>query len=376
MELQFSVRDTGIGISGDRMHRLFRAFSQADSSTARLYGGTGLGLAISQRLVEALGGQIWVESRVGEGSTFRFTIRCRIADPGRLPDQARDGEAGLPEAGLPSLPPLRILVAEDNVINQKVILLMLQRLGYSADVAADGEETLDALRRQRYDVILMDVQMPGMDGLEATRRIRSGWPAAEQPRIVAVTANALYEDREACLAAGMDDYLSKPVLLPNLRAALSRGPGAPTPATAAAAAVPAAPGSGEEEIFNPHYIDQLRQLEAATGRDLVAAIVDRFLAEAPLRLAELRSALAAEDSRNFAFIAHAFKGSSSQLGASRLAALCRELERRGGNAEWQGTAEIVTHLAGEIERVAPLLRAKAAELWKTVEQGSPVRTDD
>ncbi len=225
VELRFAVRDTGIGISADRMDRLFRPFSQADSSTSRLYGGTGLGLAISRRLAEGLGGRMGVESEPGQGSTFWFTIRCRVVDATLPPDLGRVVGRST-EAGLP---PLRILVAEDNVINQKVALLLLQQLGYAADVAADGEETLAALRRQRYDVILMDVQMPRMDGLEATRRIRNEWPAEERPRIIAMTANALRDDHEACLAAGMDDYLSKPVLLEDLSAALSRGVRAAVP---------------------------------------------------------------------------------------------------------------------------------------------------
>ncbi|HKH50069.1 MAG TPA: ATP-binding protein [Thermoanaerobaculia bacterium] len=479
VELRFAVCDTGIGISQDRMDRLFRSFSQADSSTTRLYGGTGLGLAISHRLAQGLGGRMWVESRPNEGSTFWFTIRCRIIQTtpppylasrppdlagrsllvlteapqtehllrwyadlwgltltvvrseldalallqrgvwpdaalvdmatlegldralvaagiprlrllplgaeisrGELPDggtslmrpikgarlyrsllQAfgkgpesgfREGETSVrpPETGLP---PLRILVAEDNVVNQKVALLMLQRLGYAADVAADGEETLAALRRQCYDVILMDVQMPGMDGLEAARRIREEWPAQERPRIIAVTANALLEDREACLSAGMDDYLSKPVLLEDLRAALCRGMGSAAPSPAPAA------GNGDGDAFDPKYIDQLRQLQSMTGQELVTPIIDRFLTEAPRRVAELRLALAAKDHLNFVFVAHAFKGSGAQLGAKRLAKLCHELEMRGRRVEWPALEEIVCLLQAEVERISPLLRAKAAE---------------
>ncbi|HEX3527949.1 MAG TPA: ATP-binding protein [Thermoanaerobaculia bacterium] len=336
VELCFEVLDTGIGISAEHMDRLFRPFSQADSSTARLFGGTGLGLAISQRLVERLGGRIWAESRPGEGSRFRFTIRCRIADAVPPPAPQRDHE---PAA---DLSPLRILVAEDNAVNQKVLLLMLQRLGYAADVVADGEEALGALRRQCYDVVLMDVQMPRMDGIEATRRIRTEQPAAEQPRIIAVTANALREDHETCLAAGMDDYLSKPVLLENLRAALSGRPGARHDEDTA-------------KDFDPQRIDQLRQLQAMTGQDLVSPIIDRFLADAPRRWDDLRAALDAQDGPQLSFAAHAFKGSSGQIGASRVAALCQELESQGRDAQWDGTAEIVAQLGTEIERVAPLL---------------------
>jgi CheY-like chemotaxis protein len=159
-----------------------------------------------------------MESEPYKGSTFWFTIRCRVGGA-NLPQVPRESE-GAGKIDGSGLPPLRILVAEDNVINQKVALLMLERLGYAADVAVDGEETLAALRRQRYDVILMDVQMPGMDGLEAARHIRDEWPVEERPRIIAVTASALHEDREACLSAGMDDFLSKPVLLEDLRLAL------------------------------------------------------------------------------------------------------------------------------------------------------------
>jgi CheY-like chemotaxis protein len=362
VELRFAVRDTGIGISADQMDRLFRPFSQADSSTSRLYGGTGLGLAISHRLVQGLGGRMWVESEPDEGSTFWFTIHCRVGDAA-LPGGPRESEAPGRIAGA-TLPPLRILVAEDNVVNQKVALLLLQQLGYAADVAADGEETLAALRRQRYDVILMDVQMPGMDGLEAARRIRDEWPAEERPRIIAVTANALREDRETCLAAGMDDYLSKPVLPEDLRAALCRG-FETRRRVGTAVPVPLPDTSADVEpfdpTFDPKYIDQLLQLQARTGKELVSPIIDRFLAEAPLRLAELRLALAARDDRKFVFVAHTFKSSGAQLGACRLAKICHDLEMRGGRAEWSGMEEIVGHLEGEIESVAPLLRAQVAD---------------
>ncbi len=361
VELRFAVRDTGIGISADHMDRLFQSFSQADSSTSRLYGGTGLGLAISHRLAQGLGGRMWVESQPEKGSTFWFTIRCRVVDDqlllqafGKAPTGSpRESENAGRIAGS-GLPPLRILVAEDNVVNQKVALLLLQRLGYAADVAADGEETLAALRRQRYDVILMDVQMPGMDGLEAARRIRDEWPAAERPRIIGVTANALREDRETCLSAGMDDYLSKPVLLEDLRGALCRGVETAVPVPPPAA--DASNTNGDVESFDPKYIEQLRQLQAMAGQELVSPIIDRFLAEAPRKLAELRLTLAAKDTLNFVFVAHNFKASGAQLGARRLAKICHDLEMRGRRVEWSGMEEIVGHLQSEIEHITPLLR--------------------
>jgi len=241
------------------------------------------------------------------------------------------------------------------VINQKVALLLLKQLGYTADVAADGEETLAALRRQRYDVILMDVQMPRMDGLEAARRIQAEWPAEERPRIIAVTANAMPEDGEACLSAGMDDYLSKPVLLEDLRAALCLGVGTTVPPPSSATA------EGDVESLDPESIDRLWQLQDRTGQELVLPIIDHFLAEAPRRLAELRLALVAKDNLKIIFTAHSFKASSAQIGARRLAKICEELEILGRREERSGMEEIVGHLQSEIEHVVPLLRAQAAK---------------
>lgn len=222
-ELHFSVRDTGIGISKETCARLFQPFSQADASTSRKYGGTGLGLAISKRLVELMGGRIWVESEEGRGCNFHFTLRTVAS-------------AGLPEnelSALPKLPTqtnqdeqkrakdLRILLAEDNPVNRRMATLMLRKLGYKADPVANGFEVILALERQKYDLILMDVQMPEMDGLKATREIRRRWPS-NTVKIVALTANAIAGDREKCLEAGMDDYLCKPINLESLKATIER----------------------------------------------------------------------------------------------------------------------------------------------------------
>ncbi|HET7033662.1 MAG TPA: response regulator, partial [Casimicrobiaceae bacterium] len=353
VELTFSVRDTGIGLSEEGMSRLFQSFSQADSSTTRKYGGTGLGLAISRRLAELMGGRMWAESPgLGEGSTFSFTIQAPIAElpsashrdfvgeqpalSGRRmlvvddnatnrkvlalqgakwgmvvrdtesPDEAlawlqqneafdlavldmhmpvMDGtelakrmralRAALPLVLFSSLGrreaddalfaatlakpirqsqlfdtlvnllaaeeapkatatqakptidpdmaaqhPLRILLAEDNVVNQKLAMRILQQMGYRADLASNGIEAVESVERQPYDVVLMDVQMPEMDGLEASRRITRRWSPGQRPRIIAMTANAMQGDRELCLQAGMDDYLTKPIRVEKLVAAL------------------------------------------------------------------------------------------------------------------------------------------------------------
>jgi CheY-like chemotaxis protein len=199
--LQCQVQDTGIGIPPDKVDRLFEKFSQIDSSITRRYGGTGLGLVICKRLVEGMGGQIRATSKQREGSTFTFVIPLVPADePGK---QAKAAQTALKATNL------KILLVEDNAVNQMLALGMLQKLGLNADLATDGAEAVERVRDTSYDLILMDIQMPRMDGLTATRAIRS-MPDIRQPRIVALTANAMESDRDACLAAGMDDFLSKP----------------------------------------------------------------------------------------------------------------------------------------------------------------------
>jgi len=222
--LYFTVRDTGIGIPADRLEYLFLPFSQVDSSTSRRYGGTGLGLVISKQLCELMGGKIWVKSSKNQGSTFYFTIRTISTTPptkakATCPTTVQVNE-GQPKLG--ETHPLSILLAEDNVVNQKVALGILRRLGYSADIAANGLEALDALKRQKYDVVLMDIQMPEMDGITATKYIRSDWPSTQQPIIIALTANAMGQQRDEYLKAGMDDFVSKPVRVQMLEASLRR----------------------------------------------------------------------------------------------------------------------------------------------------------
>jgi signal transduction histidine kinase/CheY-like chemotaxis protein len=204
-ELLFSVKDEGIGMTDEQQSRLFQPFSQADDSTSRKYGGTGLGLAICKRLAELMGGQIGVTSRYGEGSLFWFSVRVQLApEPAPLVDVPAAAPAVEPKSA-------RLLLVEDNKINQKVALLMLKNLGYSADVAHNGVQALMAINSVRYDLILMDCMMPEMDGLEATKNLRSFGGHSGSVPVIAMTASAFDEDRVACLSAGMNDFLSKPV---------------------------------------------------------------------------------------------------------------------------------------------------------------------
>ena len=217
VELAFEVEDTGIGIPAAKLPDLFNPFSQADASMARRYGGTGLGLSISKRLVELMGGSMEAHSREGVGSRFQFTLS--------LPVGTLDPPAPAPQvpAGEPSQH-LRVLVVEDNAINQRVISKLLEKIGHRADMAGNGLEALAALTDRPYDLVLMDCQMPEMDGFEATRCLRDPASGVLDPkvRVVALTANAMVGDRERCLAAGMDDYLPKPVQMPALQGILAK----------------------------------------------------------------------------------------------------------------------------------------------------------
>jgi signal transduction histidine kinase len=217
-ELSFAITDTGIGIAPDVIQQLFQPFTQADISTTRIVGGTGLGLSICKRLVELMGGQIGVESEVDRGSTFKFTI---VADRTDVPAQITPIESSMPH-DLGTQKPLSILLAEDNQTNQLVISMLLEHLGYQCDCVADGEEVLAALERQHYDVVFMDVQMPVMDGIAATRALCQRLPIERRPRIVGMTGHVLPTVKSECAAAGMDDHVSKPVTADALVAALSR----------------------------------------------------------------------------------------------------------------------------------------------------------
>ena len=233
----FQLRDSGIGIPKDRMHRLFQSFSQVDSSTTRMYGGTGLGLVISQRLCEKLGGQIWVESggalagrpaegyqtvNSNKGSIFCFTIAAEPTEgPAGLTSRTHNLASTEPDLDMSGLIGLPILVVEDNAVNQKVLLQMLKRFDVSATPVSSGQEALDVVKTQRFPLILMDIQMPGMDGYATTVAIRKKY-SPNETWITAITANAFQEDREACLKLGMNDYLSKPVRQTELAAALQR----------------------------------------------------------------------------------------------------------------------------------------------------------
>ena len=220
-ETRIEVADTGIGISPEAKPIIFSKFTQADGSTTRKFGGTGLGLAICKQLAELLGGEIGCESTEGVGTTFWFTIRCAPGDPTAVEGEAADRDGESPQSVAP-VRPLKILVAEDHMVNQAVIRALLENAGHRVDTVGDGIEAVSAVMRVTYDLVLMDIQMPEMNGMTATQKIRELPGEIGKLPIIALTANAMKGDREQYLAAGMSDYLPKPVNPTDLMAAIAR----------------------------------------------------------------------------------------------------------------------------------------------------------
>ena len=518
-EIQFSVRDTGVGIPPDRINALFSPFTQVDSSVSRKFGGTGLGLVISKRFVEAMGGRIWIESELGVGSTFSCTIVSEEAPAVRRPYEAAaakfggkrlllvddnrtnreilrmraeswgivvqatasghealqwlaDGATfdiaildilmpemdgvelakrirargkrlplvawtalGRPEIGSEDLfdsfmhkplrpglffeiltsvfenkprtvtiqdptfdptlgkrHPLRILVADDVSVNQRMMLLMLEKMGWSAVAAGNGVEVLDNMTRASFDVILMDVNMPEMDGLEATRRIVAHY-GARRPRIVALTANVMQGERDGCFAAGMDDFLAKPIQPDLLREALLRctptpadqlpEPGQPSGETESAVPVsqeaevvastsptPEAPPSAAEPAgtppavpadLDPVTLANLRQMSELGGVEVLASLLAMLRDELPPLLGKMQEAHRAGELERFGVVAHTLKGAAGNFAARGVAELAGGCEKRAKTGSWDGAEEALQQLPGALRSAWQALREQFPE---------------
>jgi CheY-like chemotaxis protein/HPt (histidine-containing phosphotransfer) domain-containing protein/anti-sigma regulatory factor (Ser/Thr protein kinase) len=491
-ELRIGVTDTGIGIPPEKIDKVFEAFEQADSSTTRQYGGTGLGLTIVKRLVELMHGRVWIESEVGKGSTFYFTVklrecaappkedetprrtairgtRCLVVDDNAtnrriqeeilrswemLPTCCAGGEEGLAllrqgaaegqpfellltdinmpgmdgftlvaqvrgdpklaetivivltsgdrpkdaqraqalavaqrllkpvkqselfdaiaaalgaeapepaaspeEEALAPVRPLKILLAEDSLVNQRLAVGLLERHGHSVTVAGNGQEAIDELAREQFDIVLMDVQMPELDGLEATRRIRAQEQQAGNGHlpIIAMTAHALKGDRERCLAAGMDEYVSKPIrerqLLAAMRAVLPQS----SQFAVSGFEFAARPGSRNSEP-ETSIIDWSAALETCGGdHALLRDIVEAFLEEEPRRLAEIRRGISERDFELLNRAAHTVKGSMRYFSAQRVYERAFALEQMGAGETLEGADLEVTLLEQELEKLLPHL---------------------
>lgn len=345
--VHFAVIDTGIGIRPDTVAGLFSPFVQADSSVTRKYGGTGLGLSICRQLAEMMGGQIGVDSSEGHGSTFWFTAVFSQAIPLRQPI-AIDG--GNRRAGARSRPSAerRILVAEDNVTNREVALAQLQMLGYQATVVANGVEAVAAVVQGGYDLVLMDCEMPVMDGFEATRRIRAS--LCPDIPIVALTADAMPEDRVRCLREGMNDYLSKPVDVDRLADLLAKL----LPVSKSARASPM-PGSTFETSSRVVFDAESLMSRLGGDRHLAGIVLKGFLEDMPFQLNNLRKVLDGADAPGAKFHAHTLKGAAATVSAESLREVAVAIERAGDAGQWDRCGELVPRVEEEFERFKSVL---------------------
>jgi PAS domain S-box-containing protein len=352
--LSFSIADTGIGIPRE-MHRvIFEPFTQADGSTTRKYGGTGLGLSISSGLVELMDGKIWVESDPGQGSTFYFTILLELPAEqasGELVCPAQDHHATAAKRSL------RILVAEDNSVNQRLAVRLLEREGHSVTIAGSGQEAVDLFLQRPFDLILMDVQMPGLDGLQATARIREKERASGgHVPIVATTAQASEADQVRCLASGMDAYVTKPVHVPSLLKMIeSVGAGENSMNTELA-------GEGASVEVQLRQLDESLALSRVGGDlDLLKEVIGLFLDDYPSTLEKIKSAVASSDATALEHHAHSLKGSVSTFGANRAFEAAFALEKQGRNRDLRGAPAGLLQLEQALEALRPELQSLQAK---------------
>ena len=338
-EIAFRVEDSGLGIAPGAIARLFQPFEQANGGITRTHGGTGLGLAISKQIVAAMGGDIHVESEPGRGSIFSFAVALPAAavtatGPSTTPVLAPREDRR----------PLSILVVDDNAINRDVASAGLGRLGFAVDLAGDGQAAIEAASTTSYDVIFMDLQMPGMSGIEATARIAEGLRGGRAPHIIAMTASVYEEDREACRRAGMRDFVGKPIDLAQLDAVLSRV------AEERGAAAPAAPKGA---TLSRDMLSKLRQIESLGETELVANLARRFVADTKKRLPRMTVALRRGDALEIAREAHVLLSSSATLGATEMSGLCSRIERAAREGHLEKLGDEIDSLSNkfvEVER--------------------------
>lgn len=348
--LLFSIKDTGIGIPDDKKEMIFDSFTQVDTSTTRKYGGTGLGLSITKRLVKMMGGSVRVESKEGEGSTFYFTAKFGIHDNRREKGPIREilAPEEAPLHVTDKTKSLRILLAEDDTINQKLVMHIINKQGHQLTITKNGSEVLNAIAKDKYDAILMDVNMPVMDGYEATANIRKKEKeTGGHIPIIALTALAFNEDRVKCLEVGMDDYVSKPVsgteLFKTINKHVHISERRNTRATE----------NKVKSMDDDTVFDKEKALEGAGGDEsLLKELVDMFLREHSGHISSLKEAVDNRNSEALQKSAHKFKGAVVNFGAGAAFAITLKLEKMGRGKILDGVEETYSLLVKEIDRLA------------------------
>ncbi|HEU4866486.1 MAG TPA: PAS domain S-box protein [Actinomycetota bacterium] len=348
--LRFTVTDTGVGMDPSSKQRLLEPFSQGDASTTREYGGTGLGLAICSQLIELMGGTLDLSSELGAGTSFWFEITLPPAEP-----PSSDGalEQPVPPGGLNGSKERggRILLVDDVAINRVVAKGLLENLGFEVVTASSGVEAIASVEQNEYLAVLMDCLMPGMDGYETTRRIRALDGEVQKVPIIALTAAAMSGDRERCLAAGMDDYISKPLDLPSLRAALDRQTGGHRTQADKAAGTPPLEGADSE------LAERLADFKSRFPAETFRRICEEFLASTPQLLADIRASLEAGNHGTTASLAHKLKGSMGTFGALRMSELAQQLQTGSGD---RPAAELLDELDARFRAAGAAVAAEVA----------------
>jgi|GEM_PF-986214 len=337
--VRFEIHDSGLGMSAATLQNLFQPFVQADVSTTRKFGGTGLGLSICKRLVGLMGGEIGVESTPGRGSNFWFNVRL----PASEAVKPTDGDSDSAEIPVSVFPPrLRVLIAEDNAINQKVAIKQLEKLGLKGEAVGNGLEALDALRKVPYHLVLMDCQMPEMDGYTAATQMKAD-PTLRRIPVVAMTASAIPGERERCLAAGMDDYMTKPIRMAELERVLRKW------------LIEKEQTSPSTPVLDPAVLLDLSQLDSNSGPTMIEELGGLFLEMVPEKLKAMHAAFDRKDSAAISRIAHQLVSSSGNLGARELSKLCESLEDLAADASGEKGYVLFLKIEAEIARVCTAL---------------------
>ena len=327
-ELRFCVKDTGIGVRADGLEDIFQKFTQEDASTTRKYGGTGLGLAITKQLVELMSGHIGVESELGKGTTFYFLLPLELAAEGAVPVNVEQENNIVENSSLDDFYHAPLLIADDHPVNRLFAQKLLTKMGFTQlDLAEDGKQALDMIADNDYALVLMDCQMPEIDGYEATTKLREREAEGEHLPVIAVTANAMVGDKQKCLNAGMDDYLSKPLKREGLQAILAKwlaqaniAPQAAAVAATQDQTVVVKTEAPEESPIDLEHLEMFTDGDADEEKELF----EMFMEQAALNMQELQDSL--EDDEDWRKAAHKFKGSAANMGAVALAASCKIAE--------------------------------------------------